>query len=229
MAPEETAEGAPRQFVVRRVSSRGGAQVWVEWLGYPDDRSCWRSLTEHLKKPASCSGSGGGAASGGGGEGGGSVERLAGVHADDRPVGLRVRLLTTSEAAAALSAGNFLRGCPLRPVVNPGGAKGGGGVKKRVKRDKQKVYETKVHRSLVGSCGVSEIREIKRSGKAERMGKGGGGGERRGVFFWRDAPQTKRRKTKAPHTGAWGTRNRRLPTQVHQKRCVCAHVYCARE
>ena len=25
----ETAEGAPRQFVVRRVSSRGGAQVWV--------------------------------------------------------------------------------------------------------------------------------------------------------------------------------------------------------
>ena len=160
----ETAEGAPRQFVVRRVSSRGGAQVWVEWLGYPDDRSCWRSLTEHLKKPASCSGSGGGAASGGGGEGGGSVERLAGVHADDRPVGLRVRLLTTSEAAAALSAGNFLRGCPLRPVVNPGGAKGGGGVKKRVKKDKQKVYETKVHRILVGSSGVSEIREIKRSG-----------------------------------------------------------------
>ena len=69
MAPEETAEGAPRQFVVRRVSSRGGAQVWVEWLGYPDDRSCWRSLTEHLKKPASCSGSGGGAAGGGGGGG----------------------------------------------------------------------------------------------------------------------------------------------------------------
>ena len=127
MGPEETAEGAPRQFVVRRVSSRGGAQVWVEWLGYPDDRSCWRSLTEHLKKPASCSGSGSFAASGGSGEGGGSVERLAGVHADDRPVGLRVRLLTTSEAAAALSAGNFLRGCPLRPVVNPGGAKGGGG------------------------------------------------------------------------------------------------------
>ena len=43
---DEKKEGV--YYVVGSVRAVRGDNAWVQWLGYPEKRSCWRSVEEHL-------------------------------------------------------------------------------------------------------------------------------------------------------------------------------------
>ena len=131
------------KYVVQACRASGKNKVWVQWLGYPERRSCWRN-TEQLS--------------------GGS--ELPGIQAPKVQVSVRL-VDRSSDAAGTPLVGKPIAEIKQLPKGKSAPKRNSFLAPKRAKKKPKKEYETKVHTIRVGSTGVSEIKGVRRRGGTE--------------------------------------------------------------
>ena len=148
--PPDGDEKPPEYHLVESCRSVKGDTVWVQWLGYPKGRNCWRSVSSHFPL----------------------LEGGSDVLATHSRLKMSVRPETAEESAAADEAGLVLQGrkppggdirtapAPLRaPSERPAGSSAP--PPKKTKKD----FESRVHTIRIdddGSC--TETRGMRRAG-----------------------------------------------------------------
>ena len=147
--PPDAGDKPPEYHLVESCRSVKGDSAWVQWLGYPKGRNCWRSVGSHFPL----------------------LEGGSEVLATHSRLKMTVRPETAEESAAADAAGTVLQGrkppggdirtapAPLRP---PPTERAEPAAKKA-----RKEFESKVHTIRVDDVGVHEIRGVRRDGESQ--------------------------------------------------------------
>jgi hypothetical protein len=147
--------------VVQNCRAVRGDHVWVQWLGYPERRSCWRSVSTHLAASSQS-----------------TPERIQGRHArlivcelnGEPPEPTSVLIGRVPLGLGVTASQPRTAGLP-KPLKRPKLPRKQSNGEARKKKKRRGVYEVHVHKIRVESGGVKEIREVRTMGKGSAAEK----------------------------------------------------------